>query len=104
VRTVQATHQYIKHLLKHGFVVLSKEDAEAFLNVLREKGAIHMVHVGRLSRYIVIELNKLPCIRECDSKCRDIASGKKLVGCESRCIDQCLVERINAFASRVLSR
>ena len=101
---MQATQHYIKHLLRHGFVVLPRDDAEKFLELLRERGAIHLFHVTRLSRYVVVELNKAPCLRECDPKCRDLASGKKLIECETSCIDQCAMERMNVFVSKVLGK
>ncbi len=101
---MRALPKGLKTLLRRGFTVLPRNEAEELLNVLRSCGAIHLVHVNRLGRYVVIEINKLACIKECDVKCRDPVSGRKLLECESECIDKCVIERLNTLASKILSQ
>jgi len=93
----------LKILIKYGYAVLPRNEAEELLDVLRSKGAIHLVHVNRLGKYVVIEVNKAACLKECDVKCRDPVSGKKVLECESECIDRCLVDRLSTLASKVLA-
>jgi len=93
----------LRPLLRYGFAVLRRDEAEELLNILRSRGAIHLVHVNKVGDYVVIELNKVACVKECDVKCRDPVTGRKLLECESECIDKCLIDRINTLAARVLA-
>jgi len=92
----------VRAFSRYGYVVLERGMGEKVLDMLRERGAIHLVQVTRHRRYIVIEINKIACVRDCESKCRDPVTGRKLLECFSECMDRCLIERINDLVTRVL--
>ncbi len=94
----------LKPLLRYGFAVMKRSDAEQLLEALRSSGAVHLVHINRIGKYVVVEINRAACMKECDVRCRDAVTGRKIIECESECIDRCVIDRLNTLATRVLSR
>lgn len=94
----------VKAFSRYGYVVLERGLGERILDMLRERGAIHLVQVTRHRKYVVIEINKLACMRECENKCRDTVTGRKLLECFSECMDQCVLERVNELVARILKQ
>ncbi len=91
-------------IARYGFAVVPRELGDLVLDELRNRGAIHLVHVSKVSKnVIVIEVNRAPCIRECATLCRDTLSGHRKLDKEVECIDRCIEERIRTLLQKLRS-
>ena len=93
---------FLKLIERYGYAVLRSRDADEVLKILRECGAIHLVQVHRLPHgYTVIEIVSTSCHKECDVRCRDVVTGKRLIECYNRCVEECIMDKIKNLTDKV---
>jgi hypothetical protein len=89
-------------LLQYGFILLPIESASDLIDCLRNDNLLQFFRVDRSERYVLIELNTLPCKYECDSHCHN-HNGYKDENCYISCLYGCKEERLNVVISKIRS-
>lgn len=92
---------FIASIKRYGFTVLPLTLGDKLLELLRHRGAIHLIQVHRHDRLMIIEVNKAPCIRQCDMECRDVSTGSRSLECYNSCVDGCLMSRIQLLIEKL---
>jgi len=92
---------FIASIKRYGFIVLPLTFGDKILELLRHKGAIHLIQVHRHNELMIIEINKAPCIRQCDMECRDVSAGSRSLECYNSCVDECLMSRLQLLLEKL---
>ena len=92
---------FIALIKRYGFAILPLALGDRILELLRHKGAVHLIQVHRHDKLMIIEINKAPCIRQCDIECRDVSAGSRSLECYNSCVDECFMSRLQMLVEKV---